>query len=101
MGSFVPFGGFFPTPSEIKSHVSSTNASFARCDECNGKYELEVANTLNVNPATLTSSYSTSLPWLHKGVRVDTCGRLNVAKVCYDQEILDFVVQCILGHSHA
>ncbi|XP_057442263.1 protein SMAX1-LIKE 6-like [Lotus japonicus] len=80
MGSFVPFGGFFPTPSEIKSHVSSTNASFARCDECNGKYELEVANTLNVNPAALTSSYSTSLPWLHKGVRVDTCGRLNVAK---------------------
>ncbi|KAK2430320.1 Double Clp-N motif-containing P-loop nucleoside triphosphate hydrolase superfamily protein [Trifolium repens] len=46
MGSFVPFGGFFSTPSESKSPVSSTNSSFTRCDKCNEKYEQEVADFL-------------------------------------------------------
>ncbi|CAL5189654.1 unnamed protein product [Lathyrus oleraceus] len=80
MGSFVPFGGFFSTPSESKSHESSTNASFTRCDKCNEKYEQEVADVLKVDPATLASSCSTSLPWFKKVVDVDTHGGLDVAK---------------------
>ncbi|KAK7321353.1 hypothetical protein VNO77_31917 [Canavalia gladiata] len=80
MGSFVPFGGFFPTPSEIKNPVSCTNASLTRCDKCNEKYEQEVADILKVGPATLASSFSTSSPWLQKVVNVDTHRGLDVAK---------------------
>lgn len=101
MGSFVPFGGFFSTPSEIKTPVSCTNASFTRCDKCNEKYEQEVADVLKSDPATLASSCSTSLPWLQKVVHVDTHGGLDVAKVCYDHLISDFLVQFTLRHSHA
>lgn len=93
MGSFVPFGGFFSTPSESKSHESSTNASFTRCDKCNEKYEQEVADVLKVDPATLASSCSTSLPWFKKVVDVDTHGGLDVAKVCYHTRMLDILVQ--------
>ncbi|XP_058763815.1 protein SMAX1-LIKE 7-like [Vicia villosa] len=80
MGSFVPFGGFFSTPSESKNLASSSNASFTRCDKCNEKYEQEVANVLKVDPTTLSSSCSTSLPWFKKDVDVDTHGGLDVAK---------------------
>ncbi|XP_061374755.1 protein SMAX1-LIKE 6-like [Gastrolobium bilobum] len=80
MGSFVPFGGFFSTPSELKNPVScTTNASLTRCDTCNEKYEQEVADIQKVGPATLASSYSASLPWLQK-VNVDTDKGLDVAK---------------------
>ncbi|BAT88344.1 Protein SMAX1-LIKE 7 [Vigna angularis] len=72
MGSFVPFGGFFSTTSELKNPVSCTNASsLTRCDTCNEKCEQEVADILNVGPATSASGYSTSLPWLQK-VNVET-----------------------------
>lgn len=93
MGSFVPFGGFFSTPSESKNLASSSNESFTRCNKCNEKYEQEVANVLTVDPATLSSSCSTSLPWFKKDVDVDTHGGLDVAKVCYDLRMLDNLVQ--------
>lgn len=81
MGSFVPFGGFFSTPPESKSPISSTNVSFTCCDKCNEKYEQEVADAFKVDPATLASNYTTSLPWFKKVVDVDTHGGLDVAKV--------------------
>ncbi|XP_027329540.1 protein SMAX1-LIKE 6-like [Abrus precatorius] len=80
MGSFVPFGGFFPTPSEIKNPIKCTNATFTRCDKCNEKYEQEVADIPKVGSTTLASSYSTSLPWLQKVVDVDAHRKLDVAK---------------------
>ncbi|RZB80883.1 protein SMAX1-LIKE 7-like isoform X1 [Glycine soja] len=85
MGSFVPFGGFFSTPSEFKNPVSCTNASssslLTRCDTCNESCEQEVADILKVGPAaTSTSVYSsTSLPRLQK-VNVDSDRGLDVAK---------------------
>ena len=84
MGSFVPFGGFFSTPSEIKNPVSCTTAPFTRCDKCNEKYEEEVADNLKVGSATLASAYSTSLPWLQKA-NVETHRGLDLAKVGHDQ----------------
>ncbi|KAK7300941.1 hypothetical protein RJT34_11794 [Clitoria ternatea] len=80
MGSFVPFGGFFSTPSEIKSPTSCANASFTRCDKCNEKCEQEIADILKVGPNALASSYPTSPPWLQKVVNVDTDRGLDVAK---------------------
>ncbi|XP_027335375.1 protein SMAX1-LIKE 6 [Abrus precatorius] len=80
MGSFVPFGGFFSTPSELKNPLSCTNASsLIRCDACNEKYEQEVGDILKVGPATSACGYSTSLPWLQK-VNVDSDRGLDVAK---------------------
>lgn len=99
MGSFVPFGGFFSTPSEFKKQVGCTSQSFVRCQACNEKYEQEVADSLKGGPTTSASSYSTSLPWLQQ-VNVDTDKRLDVAKVSYAQKILVFLFQCMQRHSH-
>jgi hypothetical protein len=96
MGSFVPFGGFFSTPSESKSPVSSTNSSFTRCDKCNEKYEQEVADFLKVDSATLSSS----LPWFKKVVDLDSHGGLDTAKVCYDHQILSNTYCDINMHTH-
>lgn len=83
MGSFVPFGGFFSSPSEIKSPLSCSNKSFTRCHSCDEKYEQEVADILNVGPATLASDHHASLPWSQKaGVESDQ--GLDATKVCYD-----------------
>jgi hypothetical protein len=75
MGSFVPFGGFFSTPSDFRNPNPS---SLTLCDTCNKKYEQEVAdNYVNVGPS---SSSSTSLSWLQK-VNVDSDRGLGLAKV--------------------
>ncbi|KAG5253820.1 protein SMAX [Salix suchowensis] len=39
LGSFVPFGGFFPTPSDFKKPTNSINQSITCCHLCNAKYE--------------------------------------------------------------
>ncbi|XP_054798882.1 protein SMAX1-LIKE 6-like [Prosopis cineraria] len=79
MGSFVPFGGFFSSPSELKNPLSCTNQSFMRCHSCNQKYEQEVADILKVSPATLASGYPTNFPWSQKA-SVETDQGLDVAK---------------------
>ncbi|KAK4278568.1 hypothetical protein QN277_016399 [Acacia crassicarpa] len=72
MGSFVPFGGFFSSPSEFKSPLSCTNQSFTRCHSCDQKYEQEVADILKVGPVTSACGSPTSLPWLQKAsVEID------------------------------
>lgn len=74
MGSFVPFGGFFPTPSEFKNLLSSENKSISRCDLCNEKYDQEASvilkggSTISVADQHLPSLSS----WLQKD-ETDTC----------------------------
>ncbi|KAJ9543732.1 hypothetical protein OSB04_023439 [Centaurea solstitialis] len=46
MGSFVPFGGFFPVPTELENSSSNTDQSVTRCSLCNEKYEHEVSVAL-------------------------------------------------------
>lgn len=83
MGSFVPFGGFFSTPSDFRNPNPS---SLTLCDTCNKKYEQEVAdNYVNVGPS---SSSSTSLPWLQK-VNVDSDRGLGLAKTNEDNTSLN------------
>ncbi|KAL5580734.1 hypothetical protein UlMin_013176 [Ulmus minor] len=67
LGSFVPFGGFFPAPSEVRNPLSSTNQCFTRCRACTEKYEQEVAS-LNIGSANpVAGQYSGNFPsWLHK-----------------------------------
>ncbi|PQM34567.1 protein SMAX1-LIKE 6 [Prunus yedoensis var. nudiflora] len=66
MGSFVPFGGFFPGPSDFKNPLSSTYQSFRRCHQCTEKYEQEVAAILNLGSTISAGDQcSDSLPsWL-------------------------------------
>ena len=82
MGSFVPLGGFFPTPSEFKNLLSSTNQS-TRCDLCNEKYEQEVSTVLKGGSNTsVADQYSKSLPsWLQM-TECDSSKRVDVVKVC-------------------
>ncbi|KAK9280167.1 hypothetical protein L1049_013854 [Liquidambar formosana] len=64
MGSFVPFGGFFSTPSDFKIPLSNTNIT--RCHLCNEKYDQEVS-ALSKGGSTISvaDQYSASLPsWL-------------------------------------
>lgn len=46
MGSFVPFGGFFPVPTELENSSRNTDQSVSCCDLCNEKYEHEVSMVL-------------------------------------------------------
>ncbi|XVF46757.1 hypothetical protein PTKIN_Ptkin03bG0054100 [Pterospermum kingtungense] len=73
MGSFVPFGGFFPMPSDLRSPLSSRNQSIPRCNLCNEKYEQEVATNLKVgSTVSVADQYSVNLPsWLRMAA-IDT-----------------------------
>lgn len=99
MGSFVPFGGFFSTPSDFRNPINCTNSSLvALCDTCNEKYEQEVADNVKVGPST---SSPTSLPWLQK-VNVESDKVLmGLAKVCYESPNIIFLcLHCMQRHSH-
>ncbi|KAM7260421.1 hypothetical protein ACFE04_016162 [Oxalis oulophora] len=65
MGSFIPFGGFFPS-SELKNPLLSINQPVTRCHLCNEKYEQEVAAIMNVgSTSSVADKYSENLsPWL-------------------------------------
>ncbi|XVF69014.1 hypothetical protein PTKIN_Ptkin11bG0046900 [Pterospermum kingtungense] len=81
MGSFVPFGGFFPAPSDLRSPLSGGNPSSLRCNLCNEKYEQEVAAISKVgSTASVSDRYSESLPsWLRMAA-VDTGKGEDVTK---------------------
>lgn len=74
MRSFVPFAGFFSTPSDFSSPFSNLNRFTPRCHLCNEKYEQEVAGVLKVESTiSAADQYSDSLPpWLRmKGQSTD------------------------------
>ncbi|KAJ8749704.1 hypothetical protein K2173_012255 [Erythroxylum novogranatense] len=79
MGSFVPFGGFFSTPSDFRSPLSSISQPITRCHLCNAKYEQELAGGLKIGSTiSVVDQRSENLPaWLtteldmKKGVDVD------------------------------
>lgn len=83
LGSFVPFGGFFPASSNFKNPFSSTNQFFSRCHSCNEKCELEVASILKVGSTiSVADQYSEHLPpWLSTA-ELDTGKGVDSPKVC-------------------
>ncbi|KAF8397285.1 hypothetical protein HHK36_016198 [Tetracentron sinense] len=89
-GSFVPFGGFFSTPSDLKGPLSSTFQSLSLCHLCNEKYEQEVSAFLkggctvsvaDQHPATFPSWLQTTELGTNKG--------LDVAKAKDNGTVLD------------
>lgn len=68
MGSFVPFGGFFPTPSEFRPPLTTMKQPFTRCSSCNEMYERELCVMLREGSSvSIADQYSPSLPsWLQR-----------------------------------
>ncbi|KAJ8764081.1 hypothetical protein K2173_004982 [Erythroxylum novogranatense] len=66
MESFVPFGGFFSTPSEMNGGLSNSCRCPPRCNLCNEKCEREVLDVSKGSfTASITDQYHSSLsPWL-------------------------------------
>nr|GMD15774.1 protein SMAX1-LIKE 6-like [Ipomoea batatas] len=65
MGSFVPFAGFFPTPSEFENLQNSRSQSPARCNLCNEKYEQEVSTLLKGLTTSVADQHPANVsPWL-------------------------------------
>ncbi|KAI4347262.1 hypothetical protein L6164_008086 [Bauhinia variegata] len=87
MGSFVPFAGFFSTPSEVKNPVSCTSQPLTSCHISNEKHEQEVADIWKLCPTTPPSGCSTSLP------SVDTFKGPDVAKVAKVSKSLETDMQ--------
>lgn len=84
MGSFVPFGGFFPSPSEMHNLLSSANQS-TRCNLCNEKYEQEASVILKGGPtASVADQFSATVsPWLQSDMaECDASKRVDIVKVC-------------------
>ncbi|MCL7021791.1 hypothetical protein MKW94_008497 [Papaver nudicaule] len=66
MESFVPLGGFFSTPTNLKAPLGSTYQPFSRCKLCSDKCEQEVSAVLTVERTiSLSDQNQASLPaWL-------------------------------------
>ncbi|CAK9164991.1 unnamed protein product [Ilex paraguariensis] len=90
MGSFVPFGGFFPTPSEFKNLLNSTNQSATRCDLCNKHCEEEVSALLNGGSCgSVADQHSKSLSsWLLMPEH-DTCKKVDLMEAKDDGTVLN------------
>lgn len=82
MESFVPFGGFFSTPSESKGSLSSSYQHVPRCHQCNERCEQEViAISKGGFNVSVADQYQSTLPsWLqmtelgaNKGLDVKVC----------------------------
>ncbi|KAL1370112.1 hypothetical protein AAHE18_01G036100 [Arachis hypogaea] len=108
MGSFVPLGGFFSTPSEFRSSSStlinhnnnnspsssssssssspSSTLLLSRCDTCNEKYEQEMAELLNKVGHGDSGGYPTSLLWLQ---RDQNKGAMDLVKINEDNTNLN------------
>lgn len=83
MGSFVPFGGFFPVPSELDNASSKTDQSMTRCDLCNEKYEHEVSVILKGGRTVSVSDQQSAgvASWLQVP-ETDTTKGNSVIEVC-------------------
>jgi len=82
MESFVPFGGFFATPSESKGSLSSSYQHVPRCHLCNERCEQEVtAISKGGSNVSVADQYQSTLPsWLqmtelgaNKGLDLKVC----------------------------
>ncbi|CAN6556452.1 unnamed protein product [Malus baccata var. baccata] len=96
MGSFVPFGGFFPAPSDFKSPLSSTYQSFKRCRQCTEKYEQEAASVLKIGSTNSAADQrSDSLPSWLQTCELDTGKGDDLAKTKDDKTTTNVTVSAL------
>ncbi|XP_073140054.1 protein SMAX1-LIKE 6-like [Henckelia pumila] len=94
MGSFVPFGGFFPMPSEQETRGSHATQSSSLCNLCNEKYEKEV---FDLKGTAIGADYhATSLSsWLPMAECCETSKRSHPVEAQDDKTLLDFRVMAL------
>lgn len=82
MDSFVPFGGFFSSPSDLKGPLNSSFYCVPACHQCGERCEQEVpAASKERFSASVADPYQSNLPpWLQIA-EFGTAKGLN-AKVC-------------------
>uniref|UniRef100_A0A6N2MZN6 SMAX1-like nucleotide binding domain-containing protein n=1 Tax=Salix viminalis TaxID=40686 RepID=A0A6N2MZN6_SALVM len=81
LGSFVPFGGFFPSPSDFKKPTNSINQSITCCHLCNAKYEKDVAAILKMGSTTsVADQTSEKLPSLLQMAELDMGKAVDTVK---------------------
>lgn len=81
LGSFVPFGGFFIPPSDLKNPVSITQESTHR-HLCN-KYEQEMTSFLkDGSTRSVAGRHQESLPSWLQTAEYDKSKGLDVTQVC-------------------
>uniref|UniRef100_A0A2P2L0H5 Clp R domain-containing protein n=1 Tax=Rhizophora mucronata TaxID=61149 RepID=A0A2P2L0H5_RHIMU len=90
MGSFIPFGGFFSTPSDFRNPLSGINQLITQCHHCNVEYEQEAAANLKVGSAvSVADQHSKKLPsWLQMA-ELDNSKGVDVAKTADDGAALN------------
>ncbi|KAJ6315632.1 hypothetical protein OIU78_018991 [Salix suchowensis] len=90
LGSFVPFGGFFPTPSDFKKPTNSINQSITCCHLCNAKYEKDVAAILKMGSTmSVADQTSEKLPSLLQMAELDTGKAVDTVKTRDDNTALN------------
>eukprot|EP00258_Populus_trichocarpa_P050418 XP_024466437.1 protein SMAX1-LIKE 6 [Populus trichocarpa] len=90
LGSFVPFGGFFSTPSDFKKPTNSINQSIICCHLCNAKYEKDVAAILKMGSTTSVADQSSEkLPSLLQMAELDTGKAVDAVKTRDDDTALN------------
>lgn len=90
MGSFVPFGGFFPSTSDFESTWSKKKQSTGCCNICNEKYEQEAAIVLKGGATvSVADQYSSNLSsWLQMA-ESDKGKHLGTKEASDDQIVLN------------
>ncbi|CAK7331192.1 unnamed protein product [Dovyalis caffra] len=90
LGSFVPFGGFFSTPSDFRIPSNSTNQSITRCHLCNAKCEQDVAAILKMGSTiSFADQCSENLPSLLQMTELDMRKALDADKTRDDGTTLN------------
>ncbi|KAJ6424822.1 hypothetical protein OIU84_025566 [Salix udensis] len=88
LGSFVPFGGFFPSPSDFKKPTNSINQSITCCHLCNAKYEKDVAAILKMGSTTsVADQTSEKLPSLLQMAELDMGKAVDTVKILKTKDV--------------
>ncbi|XP_075519678.1 LOW QUALITY PROTEIN: protein SMAX1-LIKE 7-like [Primulina tabacum] len=93
MGSFVPFGGFFPMPLERETRGSHLTQAARLCNLCDEKYEQEVS-VLKGTPIDADYHSTTLSSWLPKA-ECETSKRSDTVEAQDDKTLLEFRVMAL------
>jgi hypothetical protein len=64
MDPFLPFGGFLSDACEANSVAANSCPQALRCQQCNDRYEQEVATVIRGSDTTIDDNYQGGLPSL-------------------------------------
>jgi len=81
MESFVPFGGFMCDAYEANSLTANSCPQALRCQQCNDRYEQEVATIIRGSGITAESHQEDLHSLLQNGIMMDPNSGFDAVKV--------------------